>query len=138
MVYPLYQPIHEDLARWTAIRTYGKTRIIFIHGHLIWGCIVSLLWVFPLLLFEKHRLFVFAITLFTFPFGGYICGLIIWKYNERKLLIWKQHVTSAQIQAVENFSKDFDPTREIRNLLKLFICLTLVGLLEVFVIIPYP
>lgn len=98
---------------------------------------MSLLWIYPLITFEDHRLSVFGITLSTFPFGGYICGAIGWEVNERKYLHWKQHATDAENQAVESLSNDLDPIREVKHFIGAVVCLMAWSLFEIFIIIPF-
>lgn len=123
MVYPLYRTNHKDLAKWIALRTYGKKKVIIIYGYLSWGISVVLLWSFLSLFGFYKDLFFFLLALLTFPICGYLCGVIYWTYNERKILRWEKNASEAEIQAVIDFSEEFDPDRRTKVLFIGCICI---------------
>lgn len=78
--------VPREWRKWASIRARGSSRFILLAGVLGWGLPVAILWAAitsRMASVEEFASYLIP-AIVLFPLGGYLWGLLMWKWMERR------------------------------------------------------
>ncbi len=86
------QAIRESHRRWAQTRSRGRQRYVWLHGVLLWGCLLAAGFCAGQLIAGRFHPIVALTTVAVCAVGGYLVGVVKWKHNGQSYRTGREEV----------------------------------------------